>query len=445
MKSLGFDLRFYSELKGHKIGGVFQGVRPVYVILDPELVMRVCVQDFTHFHDRPFKTNENANPLDGNLFMLAGPRWRALRNKMSPTFTSGKLKWMFGQIETCGRELVEAMKVETAKEDVEVTDLMARFSTDVIVSCAFGLEPECIKNPDSKLRQLGRQIFRPQLRQLVRAAVRTLWPSLFVRINLGSGASDVGKFLTSVIQQTFRHRQSTGSKRNDFVQLLLELKEKGEIQIEAKDYQEFTDELLTAQAFIFFAAGFETSATSVSMTLYLLAKNADCQEKARQEVRRVKGQHGDKITYDAVKEMVYLDACFMEAARIHTPVQILMRECTKDCILDGVLIKKGTQAYIPVPSLHLDPEYHPRPLHFDPERFTEGRSPPPGTYLPFGEGPRICIAKRFAKMESILVLAMILDEFAVLPSDKMREPMRMDPRVLINKPMDGVWLRFKKL
>ncbi|KAL1116660.1 hypothetical protein AAG570_005132 [Ranatra chinensis] len=415
------------------------------MILDPELVMRVCVQDFTHFHDRGIKTDEKANPLDSNLFMMAGPRWRTLRNKMSPAFTSGKLKWMFEQIETCGQELVEAMKVETVDEDVEVTDLMARFSTDVIASCAFGLEPECIKNPDSKLRQMGRQIFKPQLVQVVRAALRSAWPSLFLRLNIRSGAAEAGKFLTSIIQQSFRHRESTGAKRNDFVQLLLELKEKGELRVDTKDYQEFTDGLLSAQALVFFVAGFETTATSISMTLYLLAKNADCQEKARQEVRRVKQQHAGRITYDAVKKMVYLDACFLEASRIHTPVQRLMRECTKDCILDGVLIKKGVQVFIPVPSLHLDPEYHPRPHQFDPERFTEGRSPPPGTYLPFGEGPRICIGKRFAKIESILVLAMILDEFAVLPSGKMREPMRMDPKVIVNKPKDGVWLRFKKL
>ena len=71
---------------------------------------------------------------------------------------------------------------------------------------------------------------------------------------------------------------------------------------------ELTDELLTAQAFIFFFAGFETSATTMMFTLYLLAKNPECQERVRREIREMKEKHGG-IDYAAVKAMVYLDGC----------------------------------------------------------------------------------------------------------------------------------------
>ena len=78
---------------------------------------------------------------------------------------------------------------------------------------------------------------------------------------------------------------------------------------------ELTDEVLTAQAFVFFVAGFETTATTLSYALLLLAGNNFAQEKLRREVEEAKSKHGD-ITYQALKEMTYLDACILGDCRI---------------------------------------------------------------------------------------------------------------------------------
>jgi cytochrome P450 family 6 len=71
---------------------------------------------------------------------------------------------------------------------------------------------------------------------------------------------------------------------------------------------ELTDELLTAQAFVFFIAGFETSATMMTWSLYHLSKDRGIQDRVREEIREIKKKNGG-ITYQAVKEMVYLEAC----------------------------------------------------------------------------------------------------------------------------------------
>lgn len=62
---------------------------------------------------------------------------------------------------------------------------------------------------------------------------------------------------------------------------------------------------------------------------------------------------------------------------------------------DSLIIEKGQQLIIPVHSLHNDPEYYPDPEVFDPERFSPEQTAkrPSGTYLPFGDGPRICIGE----------------------------------------------------
>jgi cytochrome P450 len=88
---------------------------------------------------------------------------------------------------------------------------------------------------------------------------------------------------------------------------------------------------------------------------------------------------------------------FSEALRKYPPVPILNRECTKTYKIPGsdVTLEKGMLTVIPVLGLHYDPKYYPDPDRFDPERFSEEEKAKRHhfVYLPFGEGPRICIGK----------------------------------------------------
>ncbi|KAL1116659.1 hypothetical protein AAG570_005131 [Ranatra chinensis] len=440
-------------------------MKPTWIILDPAIVETVMIKEFSHFHDRGFRIDEKVNPLEGHLFLLNGGKWRALRNKLSPTFTSGKLKWMFSQMDSCSESLLQMIRNEAIdKPEVEVKDIMARFTTDVIGSCAFGCEPTAIKDPDCEFRKMGRRIFNVTLKQLLLNAFRFAFPDVFFRLKLRTIPVELHNFFYSLVRQTFEHRKKTGEKRNDFVELLLQLREKGSIETDPKDYMEdgekeeleatkeevtkieLTDDVLTAQAFVFFTAGFETSATSISFTLHLMAKHPQYQDRAREEIRTVKKQHGGRITYAALKEMVYLDACFSEATRLYPPIGILNRECTKTIIMeDGTRIEKGFPVIIPIGAIQIDPDYFPEPHVYNPERFMGGNSPIPGSYMPFGEGPRVCIAKRFALVEAKLGLAKILDRFQLTTSPRMKEPIEMNPRAFILEPKDGIWVKIREL
>lgn len=83
--------------------------------------------------------------------------------------------------------------------------------------------------------------------------------------------------------------------------------------------------------------------------------------------------------------------------RMYAPVTFLSRSCTKDIDIEGVKISKGTKVFISALGLHYDPEYFPDPERFDPERFSASNkeSMTKYTFLPFGEGPRICVGKVF--------------------------------------------------
>lgn len=99
-----------------------------------------------------------------------------------------------------------------------------------------------------------------------------------------------------VVRDTIEYRQKNGVIRNDFMQLLMELKQEGSV----------TYEQVAAQCFVFFLGGFETSSSTMSWALYELSKNEEMQERARREVVEVLERHGGQLTYDSVQEMKYL-------------------------------------------------------------------------------------------------------------------------------------------
>lgn len=97
------------------------------MINDPELIRLVLVKEFSRFRDRGMYYNEQVDPLSGHLFFLPGEKWRILRAKLSPTFTSGKLKQMFPLIKEIGDDLIKiGNKTMEQNNIVELKDLIGR-------------------------------------------------------------------------------------------------------------------------------------------------------------------------------------------------------------------------------------------------------------------------------------------------------------------------------
>jgi cytochrome P450 family 6 len=136
---------FYTSLEGHRYGGMYIISRPLLFLRDPDLIKDVLVKDFATFHDRGVYMNEEIEPLSEHSFSLPGKRWRNLRVKLAPTFAYGKMKMMFQKLVECGDELKLCLEnIAGRGEVIEVKDILARFSTDVISSCAFGVQCNCL-------------------------------------------------------------------------------------------------------------------------------------------------------------------------------------------------------------------------------------------------------------------------------------------------------------
>jgi cytochrome P450 family 6 len=223
--------KHYKMFTGNKCGGIYFVHRPQLLIRDPDVIKNILVKDFDHFHDHGFAFDEKIDPLSGNLFMLTGVKWKELRTKLSPTFTSGKMKMMFQTLVDCGVELREHLKKSAGQEDIlELRDVLAKFSTDVIASCAFGIECNCLKNPDAEFRQWGKRIFEPTFEAILRGMLYLLIPSVAIALRISGTPNDITNFFCTMVRETVHFREKHSVKRNDFLQLLIRLKNKESLE-----------------------------------------------------------------------------------------------------------------------------------------------------------------------------------------------------------------------
>ncbi|XP_031353131.1 probable cytochrome P450 6a13 isoform X1 [Photinus pyralis] len=426
--------------RGSKHGGVYFFVHPMYVPIAPEVIKNIMQKDFHHFVERGLYYNEKDDPLSANLFFIGGQKWKNLRAKLTPTFTSGKMKMMFETLVACVDPMQNDMASYCAnKKPVDIKDILARFTTDVIGSCAFGLECNSFTNEDAAFRHHGRQIFAPEtkIKALIGlfAMITRKWAN---RLGVPLFPKDSSSFFFNVVKDTVKYRRENGFSRKDMLQIVMDL-QKGTLTMEE----------IAAQAFVFFLAGFETSSTTMTFCLYELTINMDLQEKVREEINHVLEQQDGKLTYEAIMQMKYLTQVIDETLRKYPPGGLLPRECVADYVepVTGVTIEKGTKVLIPAWGLHMDPEYFPDPEKFDPDRFSDEKkhSIVPFTYMPFGEGPRICIGMRFGMMLTKVGLAYLLRDYSFTLSPKTKIPFKWDKYSFIITTEDPIWLDVNKL
>jgi cytochrome P450 family 6 len=234
---------FYKKLDGEKYGGIYALSIPMFIVRDPDIIKNMLVKDFPNFHNRGFFSDEEMEPLTGHLFLLSGKRWRNLRVKLSPTFTSGKMKMMFQTFLDCGQELGNILeKIACNKEVIEIKDILARYSTDVISSCAFGIQCNCLKNPDAEFRQWGRKIFAASIRNSISRVLNQTIPSLHSVLNLNPIDPKISKYFRNMVEETVKYRERNSIKRNDFMQLLIQTKNNVKLDEENENVKESAHE-----------------------------------------------------------------------------------------------------------------------------------------------------------------------------------------------------------
>ncbi|XP_011875034.1 PREDICTED: probable cytochrome P450 6a23 isoform X2 [Vollenhovia emeryi] len=413
----------YQKYKEHRLIGMFLFYKPNLLIADPELIKMVLTKEFVSFHDRGMFCNERVEPFSGNLFCLSGNKWRNLRNKLTPTFSVGKIKQMFPILMECGEKLSKYLDSKAQMRDsVEIKDILSRYTIDVIMATAFGINSNCIEEPTNEYRIYGRKSFKPI--SSIRIALGMFVPQIMDFFSIPYLDRKVYRFYMNLFRENVEYRQTHNIVRKDFMNLLMQLMEKGYVDPDKEGDETTTNATSTvrkltmteaaAQSHFFFAAGSESSSTTITFALYELTQHQDIQDKVCKEIDEMLAKHGG-LTYDAVNEMTYLHKVVYETMRKYPPLPLLNRICTKETDIPTMNLRlpKGTLISIPVLGLHRDPSIYPDPDKFDPERFNENvvAERHPYAYLPFGEGPRMCLGALFGYLQTKVALVSLLSKY----------------------------------
>lgn len=172
--------KYYAKAKnnGFPFYGVYLFHKPTIIATDMDFIRMIMVTDFGKFMNRGTYSNEKDDPLSGDLIRLESHRWKEMRSKLTPTFTSCKMKFMYPSIVSVGEKLVTCSK-EIIKTDniVEIEDLASRFTTDIIGNVGFGIECNSLEDPNNIFRQMGKKIFeKPELTIAKRIIANTFGP-----------------------------------------------------------------------------------------------------------------------------------------------------------------------------------------------------------------------------------------------------------------------------
>ncbi len=219
-----------------------------------------------------------------------------------------------------------------------------------------------------------------------------------------------------ILREMIDYRRATPTDQPDVLDRL--------VQARDADGSSMTEGDLIGQMTILFGASYETTATSLSWTLFLLAQHPEVTLQVIEELDSVLG--GDLPSYEMLPRLTYLEAVVKESMRVMTPIPYIARHATAATNLGGVELTVGDRVICSPYVTHRLPDLYPDPFRFRPERW-DGLEPDQYEYLPFGGGVRFCIGANYAMTVMKMTVAMILQRFrfSIVPDARIDQTVRV--------------------
>jgi cytochrome P450 len=199
---------------------------------------------------------------------------------------------------------------------------------------------------------------------------------------------------------------------------------------ELESAEGFTREELIDQLGVMFLAGHETTASVLTWVFFILATQRDVLARMRAEIDSVAGD--GEVRFEQVRRLAYVRNVFRETLRLYPPITFLPRVAEARTRIGRYAVKRGALIMISPWTIHRHADYWPNPHAFDPDRFSPEREREivPGSYLPFGLGPRVCMGAGFATAEASLILARLVRryDFELVNAERVRPVARLTTR-----------------
>ncbi|XP_057302932.1 cytochrome P450 4V2-like [Hydractinia symbiolongicarpus] len=380
--------------------------------------------------------------LGSGLLLSYGDKWKQRRRAITPTFHFTILNDFVEIFTRQAKGLVAKLKKECDTDKaINVQLPVSLAALDVICETAMGVNTQA---QECSTSEYAKAVFSMNGHLQRRQRSPWLWPTFIYKLT--KTGQDYYKhlkilhdFTINVINKRIQSRKASSQpgeedtdkpRKKAFLDMLLELYDKGEIDVEG----------IREEVDTFMFEGHDTTAAGLSWTLYLLGRNPEIQQKLHAEIEKINEKDG--FTLDKLKECKYLEYVIKESLRLHPPVSLYARILEEDTKIDGHMVPKGTEVGLFVQGLHLNPKYWKEPEKFNPDRFGEDSymKRNPYTYVPFSAGSRNCIGQKFAMLETKIFLYNIISQFrveAVQEKDEVEECFE-----IIHRSTNGLMIKF---
>ena len=367
---------------------------PLYLLNHPDHVEYVLVKNNRNFiKDRAERSGLRF--LGQGLLTSEGDYWRRQRRLAQPAFHRKR-------VSAYGRTMVESAQkmLDASWRDGETRGIredMSRLTLEIVSATLFGASiTEELEEEVGEALEVVMGRFTGGI--LFKVPERIPTPA---NLRFRRAVRRLEEIIYGIIGE---RRRSPDGDGGDLLSMLLSARDEG--SGEGMSDRQLRDEVLTI-----FLAGHETTALNLSWTWHLLAGHPRVEEGLHEELRKVLG--GRAPDMDDLPALRYADAVIKESTRLYPPVWGFGREALGDCEIGGYKVPKGTQVVMSQWVMHRDERYFEEPELFRPERWLDGSTDglPKYAYFPFGGGPRLCIGQSFAKMEAVLLLAIIAQRF----------------------------------
>ena len=408
-----------------KYGNVVQfplPILPVYLVTHPDDVDRVMRVNAKNYGKRTIQYENLALVTGDGLLAADTQSWKRQRKLIQPAFHHEAIMRVGPDTVLVTERMLKNWQKLPNNSVIDIDDDMMHAALEIVGRSLFGtdLAGDVEKTAQATLDALDIIV--------ARARTPITFPKWIPTPNNRKLAKALRQ-LAGAVQRILDERKKitaiAGVDRDvDMLDLLLAAHD-DEGGLNSK---ELRDQIVT-----FIVAGHETVASSLTWTWWLLGSHQDVQTKLQKEVDEV--LQGKNPEVKDVANLPYTRAVVDEALRIFPPGWVVSRRSLGEDVLGGHEIPEKSVIIISPWATHRHPEAWNKAESFDPTRFMpDAPTPQKGTYLPFGIGPRMCIGKDFAILESVLMIARIAQEWNLTPAGS--EPI---PRALVMvRPAGGL-------
>lgn len=393
-----------------------------HMLMEPTAIREILLDRVGDYPKSDVTKNLLKPAIGESLFIAEGAHWRWQRRAAAPVFTHRNMMNL-APIMTIAAERSAQRITDAGPRGINMLDEMVTTTFDIIADVTFSggdtFDRDGVHNAiDDYIAEAG----KISLFDILGAPD---WVPRPGRIRSGKALKE----MKSMADKAIDERAARGHEGvPDLLDLLL-----AGVDPETKrkmNTAELRDNLLT-----FIVAGHETTALTLSWSMYLMAFDQDAQARAREEAQSV--LQGRAATGDDVANLPFIRQIIDEALRLYPPAGIISRTAMKKDTLCDREILPGDTVMVPIYALHRNELLWDEPNSFKPERFSDRKSVARYAYLPFGDGPRICIGASFALQEAVIILATLLSKFKFTPIEG-RDP---EPVMILTvRPEGGVWL-----